>query len=179
MGRPRSQFNYMLVLTFSDVHLKYQKCGRPPYHNSLNIPSDEHCCLLFHCFFVSLRGETSNSHGICHHSKWRTMPPNFGTVETCDVVKTKINDWLGMVTIPPVKLVMTGGWCRWHYPPVLFSGWKLALTSHSTACRACEHWEYSVLMRPPMSGPNSTPAAPGRTDIERKMQGDIIYRYKV
>ena len=91
MGRPRSQFNYILVLTFSDVHLKYQKCGRPPYHNSLNIPSDEHCCLLFHFLFVSLRGETSNSHGI-HHSKWRTMPPNFGTVETCDVVKTKRND---------------------------------------------------------------------------------------
>ena len=31
------------------------------------------------------------------------------------VGKTRINQpWLGMVAIPPIKMVMTGGWYEWH-----------------------------------------------------------------
>ena len=35
-----------------------------------------------------------------------------------------------------------------------------SFTSHSAAWRAWEHCEYSVLMRPPISGPSNTPGTP-------------------
>ena len=48
---------------------------------------------------VSMSPHLWNAHPIWKYFMW---------------VKQCHNPWLGMVNIPPIKMVMTGGWCKWH-----------------------------------------------------------------
>ena len=41
--------------------------------------------------------------------------------------------WLGMVNIPPVNMVMTGGWCKWHcftHIKLFLSKWKASKVNY-------------------------------------------------